>query len=110
MGKKTSNNCTESNKNMSSELTDKTRVVVTRLGDYWVTPAQSETIALAMEASPNGHLDFDGQIVRVSAIDGILDPPAYQELQLKKRGGWQCKYQRWHERGQGCAHGQLLHN
>lgn len=87
-------------------LTDKTLVVVSKLGDYWVNPKQAEVIRVTLESSPTSSIDFDGTIVRCAAIDGILKPDDYETLNLKRRGAWQCKWKKWHERHQQCAHGQ----
>ncbi len=93
---------------MTTAITDKTQVVVTRLGDYWITPAQALVIIQTLEISPNSHIDFDGTIIRCSAIDGVMKPEDYQTYNLKRSGGWQCKYQKWHDRNQQCAHNQTM--
>jgi hypothetical protein len=92
---------------MSSALTNKTMVVVSRLGDFWVTPDQGKNVMQVKKSDPSGSLELDGNLIGCSTIDGVLHAEQYDSLNMKRRGGWQCKYQNWHERGQQCAHAQL---
>lgn len=91
---------------MSAELTDKTMVVVTKLGDFWVTPEQAKKIMVVKEHDPSASIDLEGNQIACHTIDGVVTPETYEKLNYKRRGGWQCKYQHWHERNQQCAHGQ----
>ena len=92
---------------MSAELTDKTMVVVSRLGDFWVTPKRAASIMNIKQHDPGSSIELDGNLLSVASIDGVVTAETYETLNLKRRGGWQCRYQKWHERGQQCAHGQV---
>lgn len=93
---------------MTSNLTDKTMVVVSRLGDYWVKPDRANAIMKIKQDDPSGSIELDGNLLSCQSIDGIVTAEAYEVLTMKRRGGWQCKYQKWHERNQQCAHGQMV--
>lgn len=89
---------------MTNEITDKTMVLITRMGDFWVTPAQAENIMATRQNEPAASIEIEGNTINLSGIDGALTPQKYEELNMKRRGGWQCKFQHWHERHQQCAH------
>lgn len=92
---------------MSSELTDKTMIVVSRLGDFWVSPDRATRLQAVLDDPNTTSIELDGNIIKVMAIDGILTADAYDLMNKKKRGGWQCKFQNWHEKFEQCAHAQL---
>lgn len=89
-----------------NELTDKTMVVVSRLGDFWVTPDRATRIMDVKQADSSGSIELDGNLIGCSTIDGVVTAETYDTLNMKRRGGWQCKWKKWHERNQQCAHGQ----
>lgn len=89
---------------MTNEITDKNKVVVTKLGDYWVSQKQAEALATHIDKDRDGSVVLEGNRILNKSIEGILTPEAYNIYNLKKRGGWQCRYQYWHERNQQCAH------
>lgn len=89
---------------MSSELTTKTNVVVTRIGDFWVSPEQGQNVMKIQQDDPNGSIVLEDNLISCRSIDGVLTAEKYAELNYKRRGGWQCKFNVWHERGQQCAH------
>lgn len=89
---------------MSNEITDKTMVVVTRIGDYWVNKKRATAIMQAKQDDPNGSIVFDGNMISCHSIDGVITAEEYEKLNIKRRGGWQCKYGYWHERNNQCAH------
>lgn len=89
---------------MTNALTDKTMVLVSKMGDYWVKPEQAERIMEAKKHEPDSHIELEGNFISLNAIDGALTAEAYTTYNIKRRGGWQCKYQEWHERNQQCAH------
>lgn len=92
---------------MNNQITDKTMVAVTRAGDFWITKSQANNLMKAKDDRPTGFTELDDCMVTFASIDSILTAEKYQEYNFKRRGGWQCKYQAWHERGQQCAHGQM---
>jgi hypothetical protein len=93
---------------MSTELTDKTMVVVSKLGDFWVTPERANKVMAAKTADPQASIQLDGNLLACHTIDGVVTAEQYDLLNIKRRGAWQCKHQKWHERGTTCAHGQLI--
>lgn len=92
---------------MTDALTDKTMVAITRLGDFWITPKQAELLMFHKEKESDGNFEIDGCQISCRSLDGVLTAPAYEQLQMKRRGGWQCKYGKWHERNHQCAHGMI---
>jgi hypothetical protein len=87
-----------------NQLTDKTMVVITKTGEYWITAQQVKNIQEIKQKTVNGYIELDGNLILVNNIGDILTPEKYFEYNLLRRGGWQCKYGYWHERNQGCAH------
>lgn len=92
---------------MSSLITDKTQVVVCRLGDFWVTSTQAQTICGLMQGDGNDLIEIDDCQIKISTIDGVITAQAYDTLQKRRRGAWQCKWRYWHERGNDCRHGEI---
>lgn len=92
---------------MASEITDKTHVLVTRLGDYWVKYERGVKIMAIKNDNPQATIEMDGSFIAANNIDGLLTAEQYNELQIKRRGGWQCKYGYWHEKFNQCAHHML---
>lgn len=87
-----------------TEITDKTFVIVTRLGDFWVNQDRATRVMSAKKNDPQGFVEFEGNLVSCSSIDGILDAKAYDLYNKKKNGHWQCNYKYWHKRFEQCAH------
>ena len=87
-----------------NEITNKTTVIVSRLGDFWVTPEQAGRIMDIKEKDSSATIDLEGNLLSAHAIEGALKADAYDLLQKKRRGGWQCKRQYWHEKNEQCAH------
>lgn len=92
---------------MSAELTDKTMAVVTRLGDFWVSTDRAARLQLVMDTADTNSIELDGNIIKITAIDGILTASAYDLMNKKRQGYWQCRFQHWHEKFEKCAHAQL---
>lgn len=86
------------------DLTDKTMVVVSRLGDYWVNPTRARKVMKAKQDDPNGCIELDGSLIGCHAIEGVVTAEQYVVVNYRRRGAWQCKYKWWHERNQQCAH------
>jgi len=90
---------------VTSEITNKTVVAVTKLGDFWLTKAQADAMMQHKAADPDGNFELEGNCIGNRMIEGALTSEAYANLNIRRRGGWQCKYGNWHERNQQCAHG-----
>lgn len=87
---------------MSNEITDKTHVLVTRLGDYWVSQERGAKIMAIKQQDPNAQFEIDGSYITAPSIEGLLNAGQYNDLQCKRRGMWQCKWQQWHNRNDNC--------
>ncbi len=90
-----------------SGLSDKRKILVCKLGDFWVNDKTAQNIQLVMENQPNANIEIEGNTIAVRTIDGIITAEAYHDLQVKRQGGYLCKWQYWHERGQSCGHAEL---
>lgn len=89
---------------MSNALTDKTMVLISKLGDFWVSERQADEIMQTKQHEPDATIKLGGNFIACHSIDGVLSAPDYDVLNARRRGAWQCKFKYWHERGQGCAH------
>jgi hypothetical protein len=87
---------------MASELTDKTHVLVTRLGDFWVNQKRGADIMAIKMRDPNAQFEMDGSYITAPSVDGLLTAKEYNDLQCKRRGMWQCKWEQWHNRNDNC--------
>lgn len=87
---------------MSGEITNKTHVLVTRLGDYWVSLERGQKIMAIIQRDPNAQIEFDGSYIMARNVEGLLGAGEYHGLQCKRRGMWQCKYSEWHGRNDTC--------
>lgn len=92
---------------MTNEITIGTHVAVTRLGDFWISKKRADAIVNIKNTMPQGTIELDGNYISCQAVDGIVTAQQYAIMNTKRRGGWQCKYQHWHERNQQCAHHML---
>lgn len=83
-------------------LTDKTHVLVTRLGDFWVS-AERGAKAMQIKMQDNmAQIEMDGSYIVAANIDGLLTAAQYGDLQNKRRGLWQCGHKQWHNRNDTC--------
>jgi hypothetical protein len=89
---------------MNDKLTKDELVVVSKVGDFYVSKDQAEKIMRVKSQDPYGHIRLEYNLISCNSIDAILTPSQYEIYNLKKRGGFQCKYKFWHERNQICAH------
>lgn len=87
---------------MANELTDKTHVLVTRLGDFWVNQKRGTDIMAIKMRDPNAQFEMDGSFITAPSVDGLLSAKEYNDLQCKRRGMWQCKWEQWHNRNDNC--------
>ena len=93
---------------MTQALTDKTMVVVSRIGDFWVNPNQASEIIRIKQTDPQGSIVIDGNLVSCQSIDGVLKPDEYETLNNKRRGLWQCNHRKWHNRNDPCYCGRNI--
>lgn len=79
---------------------EKTHVVVTRLGDYWVTQDQARKIAESLGASK--FITLEGSMISTYSIDGILTPEQYKTNASQRGRSWRCKYGNVHAAAESC--------
>lgn len=89
---------------MTDQITDRTMVVVSRLGDFWVNKQRADNIIEVKQKDPSGSIELDGNLIACSSIEGVVSAEQYQIINNRRRGAWQCKYRWWHEKFQQCAH------
>lgn len=93
---------------MSKELKKQYWMLVTQLGDYEIDEKQRKYIERLINTDNSAMIDVESNLISVRSIYGILTPLEYTNYTHKRRGGWKCKYNHWHEKGQQCAHNQTL--
>ncbi len=68
----------------------KDAVLVTKLGDYWLTQAEARAVALALGESK--YITIEGSMISTFSIDGIVTAEQYK-LAAKQRGrSWKCAH------------------
>jgi hypothetical protein len=83
-------------------LTKRTMVLITRIGDIWIEPERGQKIMKIKNADAKATIEIDGSWFASSGIEGLLTAQQYADLQNKRRGMWQCGYQKWHNRDDVC--------
>lgn len=90
---------------MSSEITDKTHVLVTRsLGNIYVTEIEANALTVTIASGKAKHVVIGGDLIMLNDVAGITSGETIRNLEKKKQGQWQCKYDRWHEKNDQCGH------
>lgn len=93
---------------MKTQLSDKTHVVTTRQGGrFYVTAKQANNVKMLLSGGGQGFVVVGESLIRVDDVNGVLTGEDIENADHQKRGEWKCKYDKWHERGQGCGHGLL---
>ena len=87
---------------MSGEVARIQKVIVTRVGAFWVDVDRADKIDQIREQDPEGVIDIDGNRVQARAIYATLTPEQYSNWQNERRGLWQCQYKNWHPRNDVC--------
>lgn len=87
---------------MGNEITNKTHVLVTSLGDFWLSAERGANVMQAAQRQPHAQFDIDGNFITARSIEGLLSAAQYSVMQNKRRGMWQCKYEVWHTRFEQC--------
>ena len=91
----------------TATITDKTMVLVSKLGEFWITAEQARIFSELLTAETPTIVTIEGNMLSTRHVDGILTAEAYDVLNKRRTGAWQCKWKHWHDRGQQCAHAQL---
>lgn len=91
---------------MTQALTDKTYCLLLNGGvRLWLTEPEAQKIKTLLKDQNPTLLDIQDQLVRVSAIIGVLKASEIQTTDRIKRGDWMCQPEgEWHTRGQECGH------
>lgn len=85
---------------------EKTHVVVTRIGDYWVTQAQAHAVAKSLSGSK--YITLEGSMMSVYSIDGIVTAEQYKLNSTLRNKPWRCKYGNVHSSTEPCRCGVAL--
>lgn len=84
-------------------MTVQQRVIVTRLGNFWVTIERADKIREIKQNDPQGMVDIDGSFVAMNQVYGILTPEQYDNYNHEKQGHYKCRFGTWHsQRGDDC--------
>lgn len=84
----------------------KTHVVVTRIGDYWVTQAQARTVAEGLNGSK--YITLEGSMISVYSIDAIVTAEQYKLNSAQRGKSWRCRYGNVHTANEPCRCGIAL--
>lgn len=87
---------------MNSALTNKTYVLITRVGPIWVTKERGELAMRIKEQDPASVIEIDGSHYSANIIMALVTAAQYSDYQNERRGMWQCQYQKWHPRNDIC--------
>lgn len=49
-------------------------------------------------------VEFEGQLLNTSSIEGVYSAQTMDDLQRRKNGQFQCRWGYWHDRGEKCEH------
>lgn len=85
-----------------NELARQQKVIITRVGSFWVDKERADKIDQIRENDPTAVIEIDDNKVQAAAIYASLTPGQYQNYQNEKRGLWQCVYKNWHPRNDNC--------
>lgn len=84
----------------------KTHVVVTRLGDYWVTQENARKVAEALGSAK--FVTLEGSMISAYSIDGILTPEQYKDNARQRNKHWKCPHGNIHGALEFCSCGKAL--
>lgn len=85
---------------VSKEL--KTSVVVTRLGNFWVTSEKAKSISTGLDDKQGKVVIENIGVIAMNQIYAVLTKEGYDTYQLKESGKWQCEKGTWHEKFSKC--------
>lgn len=90
---------------METLPTDKTHAIVLKGGvKLWITKDQCENAKNAIMAGKE-FCEVGGSLFATAAVLLIAPATEVEEADKIKRGEYKCAYNEWHERGEGCGHG-----
>ncbi len=92
---------------MNKALSKNNMVVVSRVGDFWVDDKKAQFVCALLEDRKRGMVQLDDNYINITSIDAIVTAEQYEKISARRRGGWQCRWEYWHERNHECAHNQV---
>ncbi len=92
---------TSSSSNLPSTSV-KTSVVITRLGDFWVTEKTAREIASQMDDKGAKIVLESVGVVSMNQVFAVLTKEGYEAYQKKQNGEWKCEKGSWHEKFKQC--------
>lgn len=80
----------------------RTNVVVTKLGDFWVSTEKAKSIASGIDDKAGRVVIEEFGIVAMNQVFAVLTKEGYEVYQRKQSGSWQCDKKVWHEKFTKC--------
>lgn len=77
-------------------------VIVTRLGDFWVSADKAKSIASGMDDKAGKASIDEVGIISMSQVYAVLNRKGYASYQNKQSGKWECEKGTWHEKFSKC--------
>lgn len=77
-------------------------VIVTRLGDFWVSAEKAKSIASGMDDKAGKASIDEVGIISMSQVYAVLTRKGYEVYQKKQSGKWECNKGTWHEKFSKC--------
>lgn len=90
---------------MTNEITRKQKCILLRNGvEIWV----DEETAIEFECDwvsqqVHGAVSIGGRTINTVDVSGVFLPEDLDVVKRQKRGQWQCKQGKWHERNEECS-------
>lgn len=77
-------------------------VMVSSLGDVWLTPQEAQAVAKAMKNNVTS-MTLRGSIYTTRSVSGLLQPEAYKTMYITKKRSWTCQYGSGHAWNDNCS-------
>lgn len=77
-------------------------VMVSSLGDVWLTPQEATAVAKAMKDNVTS-MTLRGSIYTTRSVQGLLQPDAYKTMYITKKRSWTCQYGSGHAWNDNCS-------
>lgn len=88
---------------MSSEITDKTHVIVVQgVGRIYVNKAEADAVKQTMVIGEAQTVVVGDNFIRVNSINAIVPASEIQNLDRYRQGDFRCNYGTWHSKGMQC--------
>lgn len=77
-------------------------VMVSTLGDVWLSPEEATAVAKAMKNNVTS-MTLRGSIYTTRSVQGLLQPEAYKTMYVTKRRSWTCQKGAGHAWNDNCT-------